>query len=138
MSENTAQAACTDEEWEAAKAAGLLFAAPGTTAQERAIHAFAQAIRESVAAAQVDDFCTNYHCAGDCGIALGVSHAEERNMAELKFTEQEIDQMTQPDDQTLPVSWIDPEDLKALQEGCQRHRGHRVAPPGRADGEDQG
>jgi hypothetical protein len=49
-----------------------------------------------------------------------VVRAEEaKAMAELKFTEQEIDQMTQADDQTWPVAWIDPEDLKALQDGCR-------------------
>lgn len=42
MSENTAQAACTQREWEMARDAGLPFF---TTADEAAIHKFATAIR---------------------------------------------------------------------------------------------
>lgn len=45
MAENTAPAMCSDAEWEAAKAAGLLVAPPLTTAQECALHAFAVAMR---------------------------------------------------------------------------------------------
>lgn len=45
MAENTTSARCTEAEWKAATTAGLPFAVLGTTAQERAIHAFAQAIR---------------------------------------------------------------------------------------------
>jgi membrane protein required for beta-lactamase induction len=51
MAENTSPAKCTDAEWEAARAAGLLFADLGSTAQERAFHAFAEAIRDQAAAA---------------------------------------------------------------------------------------
>lgn len=42
MSENTTQAACSQREWDLAREAGLPFF---TTADERAIHAFAEAIR---------------------------------------------------------------------------------------------
>lgn len=42
MSENTASAACTQAEWIAARKVGLLIS---TTADERALHAFAEAIR---------------------------------------------------------------------------------------------
>lgn len=45
MSENTAAAMCTEAEYTAAREAGLLFVTSGTTAQERAIHRFAEAIR---------------------------------------------------------------------------------------------
>jgi len=45
MSESTTSSQCTQEEWEAARDAGLLFATPGTNAQDKAIHAFAEAIR---------------------------------------------------------------------------------------------
>ena len=41
MSENTAKAACTQAEFNMARAAGLFIA---TTADERAIHAFAEAV----------------------------------------------------------------------------------------------
>lgn len=54
MSENTAAAACTDAEWQAAKAAGLLWAELGTTAQEQAIHAFASSIRRIVQLSAID------------------------------------------------------------------------------------
>lgn len=42
MAENTSAAACSDFEFKAARASGLLVL---TTADERAIHAFAEAIR---------------------------------------------------------------------------------------------
>lgn len=44
MSENTAKAACTQAEFDMARAAGLLVASTG---DERAIHAFAEAVRAS-------------------------------------------------------------------------------------------
>lgn len=53
MAENTSPAKCSDNEWEAARAAGLLFADLGSTEQERAIHAFAEAIRAQAVAACV-------------------------------------------------------------------------------------
>lgn len=51
MAENLSPAGCTDAEWEAAKDAGLLFADLGSSTQERAIHAFAEAIRAEARAA---------------------------------------------------------------------------------------
>ena len=48
MSENTAKAACTEREWQLAREAGLpIF----TTADEVAIHKFAEAIRADERAA---------------------------------------------------------------------------------------
>lgn len=53
MSENLAKAACTEQEYQAARAAGLLVI---TTADEVAIHAFAEAIRaEQMAATDSED-----------------------------------------------------------------------------------
>lgn len=53
MSENTQGAACTEAEWEAARDAGLpVF----TTKDERAIHAFAEAIRQQNTADTADPF----------------------------------------------------------------------------------
>jgi len=43
--ESTVTNQITDEEWQAARAAGLLTAAPGTNAQDLAIHKFAEAMR---------------------------------------------------------------------------------------------
>lgn len=51
MAENLAAAACTEREWQLATAAGLPFVPGGTTEQERAIHAFAEAIRAEARAA---------------------------------------------------------------------------------------
>jgi len=48
MSESTAAAACTEAEFQAARGAGLLVA---TTADEAAIHKFAEAIRSEFARA---------------------------------------------------------------------------------------
>lgn len=48
MSENTAQAACTKREWDLARECGLPFF---TTADEVAIHKFAEAIRADERAA---------------------------------------------------------------------------------------
>jgi hypothetical protein len=60
-----------------------------------------------------------------------VSHQEATGMAlrsyydglasgrQLLLDEQKLAGESQPDDQTWPVAWIDPEDLKALQDGCR-------------------
>ena len=48
MSENTTPARCTEAEWNAARAAGLLVV---TTADEVALHKFAEAIRAEERAA---------------------------------------------------------------------------------------
>jgi hypothetical protein len=48
MSENTQAAQCSDAEWDAAMASGLLTCISGTSAQERAIHSFAEYIRRGV------------------------------------------------------------------------------------------
>lgn len=45
MTECTLPAGCTAQEWAMAMAADLLFCAPGTVAQEIAIHRFAEAVR---------------------------------------------------------------------------------------------
>jgi hypothetical protein len=45
MAENTTPAMCSEEEYRAARAAGLLV---GTTSDERHIHAFAEAIRRDL------------------------------------------------------------------------------------------
>lgn len=46
MSENTQSAKCTQEEWDLARAAGLLI---GTTSEEIALHKFAESIRAALA-----------------------------------------------------------------------------------------
>jgi len=59
MSESTTKAQCTDSEWEAAKAAGLLFAQQGTNEFDRAIHAFAEAMR-------ADGYAAAFECIANC------------------------------------------------------------------------
>jgi hypothetical protein len=58
MAENTAPAKCTDSEWRAAREAGLLFCDPGSTAQEIALHKFAQAMRAEGYAAAIEWIAT--------------------------------------------------------------------------------
>lgn len=50
MSESTTTAKCTEAEWLAARDAGLIFAAPGTNAQDLAIHKFVSAVRADLLA----------------------------------------------------------------------------------------
>lgn len=51
MSESTTTGCITEAEWKAARDAGLLFAAPGTNTQDKAIHAFAGAMRAGLLSA---------------------------------------------------------------------------------------
>lgn len=46
--ETTQTTSITQKEWEMARDAGLLLAKPGTNAQDKAIHAFAEAVREEL------------------------------------------------------------------------------------------
>ena len=51
MSEATTTTQITEAEWQAARSAGLLFAAPGSISQDAAIHKFAHAVRSDLLAA---------------------------------------------------------------------------------------
>lgn len=54
MSESTTPAQCTDAEFKAATASGLVFEMPGTNAFDAALHRFAEAIRAEQRAASPD------------------------------------------------------------------------------------
>jgi hypothetical protein len=58
MAESTTTGQITEAEWKAARDAGLLFAAPGTNAQDKAIHAFAEAMRAEGYAAAIEFIAT--------------------------------------------------------------------------------
>lgn len=54
MAESTTTGCITDSEWKAARDAGLIFATPGTNEQDKAIHAFAEAMRAEGYAAAIE------------------------------------------------------------------------------------
>jgi len=62
--ESTTKDQITDAEWQAAQAAGLLTAAPGTNAQDAAIHRFAEAIRAEATQADEPSEIPCCWCAG--------------------------------------------------------------------------
>ena len=51
MSECTKKSPLTDREWKMARDCGLIFETPGTVAQDNAIHAFAEMVRQEERAA---------------------------------------------------------------------------------------